>query len=103
MYVQEEERIKAVNGGTLSFVKDNKKKNVNANDNSPSKPKGKGPLQHQFQQNKFVMNKDQCLYCKKGHYKKDCPKFLKMIMAKKDKNIITFINEFLYVHYSKTT
>jgi hypothetical protein len=98
MCVQEEERIKAVNGGTLSFVKDNKRKNVNANANSPSKPKGKGLMQHQPQQNRFAVNKDQCLYCKKeGHYKKDCPKFLKMIMAKKGENIITFINESLYV------
>jgi hypothetical protein len=44
MCVQEEERIKATNGGTLSFVKDNMKKNVNVNANSPSKPKGKGPM-----------------------------------------------------------
>jgi hypothetical protein len=50
------------------------------------------------------VNKDQCLYCKKeGHYKKDYPEFLKMIMAKKDKNIITFINECMYVQYSKST
>jgi hypothetical protein len=61
MCVQEEERIKAANGGTLSFFKHNKKKNVNVNANSPSKPKGKGPMPHQFQQNKFAVNKDQCL------------------------------------------
>jgi hypothetical protein len=103
MCVQEEERIKAVNGGTLSFVKDSKRKNVNANANSPSKPKGKSPMQHQPQQNRFAMNKDQCLYCKEGNYKKDCPEFLKMIMAKKGENIITFINESLYVQYSKST
>jgi hypothetical protein len=104
IYVQEEERIKAANGGTLSFVKDNKKKNVNTNANSPSKPKGKGPMQHQVHQNKFVVNKDQCIYCKKeGHYKKDCLEFLKMIMAKRCENIITFINESLYVQYSKST
>jgi hypothetical protein len=104
MCVQEEERIKTVNGGTLSFIKDNKKKNVNVNANSPSKPKGKGLMQHQVQQNRFVVNKDQCLYCKKeGHYKKDYPEFLKMIMAKKGENIITFINESLYVQYSKST
>jgi hypothetical protein len=104
MCVQEEERIKAANGGTLSFVKDNKGKNVNANVNSPSKPKGKSPMQHQAQQNRFIVNKDECLYYKKeGHYKKDCPEFLKMIMAKKGENIITFINESLYLQYSKST
>jgi hypothetical protein len=88
----------------LVFVKDNKRKNVNSNANSPSKPKGKGPVQHQAQQSRFVVNKDQCLYYKKErHYKKDCPKFLKMIMAKKGENIITFINECMYVQYSKST
>jgi hypothetical protein len=104
MCVQEEERIKVTNDGTLNYVKDNKKKNVNANANSPSKPKGKAPIQHQVQQNKFVVNKDQCLYCKKeGYYKKDCPEFLKMIIAKRGENIITFINESLYIQYSKST
>jgi hypothetical protein len=39
----------------------------------------------------------------KGHYKKDCSDYLKMIMAKKGENIITFINESLYVQYSKST
>ena len=77
------------------------KKNNNANS---SKSKGKGPMLHQPQQNKFTVDKDQCLHCKKtGHYKKDCPDYLKMIMAKKDENIITFINESLYVQYSKST
>jgi hypothetical protein len=90
MCLQEKERIKAANGGTLSFVKDNKRNNVNANANSPSKSKGKGPMQHQVQQNRFVVNKDQCLYCKEGHYKKDYPEFLKMIMTEKGENIITF-------------
>jgi hypothetical protein len=60
-------------------------------------------MQHQPQQNRFAVNKDQCLYCKKeGHYKKDCLQFLKMIMTKKDENIIMFINESLYVQYSKS-
>ena len=49
-----------------------------------SKSKGKGPMLHQPQQNKFIVDKDQCLHCKKTrHYKKDCPDYLKMIMAKK--------------------
>jgi hypothetical protein len=38
-----------------------------------------------------------------GHYKKNYPDYLKMIMAKKGENIITFINESLYVQYSKST
>ena len=72
MCVQEEERMKAANGGTINYVKDNKKKNNNAN--SSSKSKGKGPMLHQPQRNKFIVEKDQCLYCKRtGHYKKHCP------------------------------
>ena len=51
MCVQEEERMKAANGGTINYVKSNKKKNNNAN--SSSKPKGKGPMLHQPQQNKL--------------------------------------------------
>ena len=35
--------------------------------------------------------------------KKDCPEFLKSIMAKNGENIITFINESLYVQYSKSS
>ena len=98
----QEERMKATNGGTINYVKHNKKKNTNPN--SSSKSKGKGPMLHQPQQNKFTVEKDQCIYYKKTrHYKKDCPDYLKMIMAKKGENIITFINESLYVQYSKST
>ena len=95
MSVQEEERMKAACGGSINYLKDNKKKNTNANF---SKLKGKGHMLHQPQQNKFTVEKDQCLYCKKtGHYKKDCPNYLKMIMTKKGETVITFINESLYV------
>ena len=52
----QEERMKAANGGTINYVKDNKKKNNNANS---SKPKGKGHMLHQPQQNKFIVEKDQ--------------------------------------------
>ena len=62
MCVQEEEMMKAANGGSINYLKDNKKKNNNVNS---SKPKGKGPMLHQPQQNKFTVEKDQCLYCKK--------------------------------------
>ena len=47
MCVQEEERMKATNGGTINYVKHNKKKNTNPN--SSSKSKGKGPMLHQPQ------------------------------------------------------
>ena len=97
----QEERMKAANGDTINYVKDNKKKNNNANS---SKSKGKGPMLHQPQQNKFTVEKNQCLYCKKtGHYKKDYSDYLKIIMAKKGENIITFINESLHVQYLKST
>jgi len=37
MCAQEEKRMKAANGGTINYVKDNKKKNNNANSSSKSK------------------------------------------------------------------
>ena len=43
----QEERMKATNGGTINYVKHNKKKNTNPN--SSSKSKGKGPMLHQPQ------------------------------------------------------
>jgi hypothetical protein len=43
MYAQEEDRIKVSNGGTINYVKDNKKKNFNANS---SKAQGKAPMQN---------------------------------------------------------
>jgi hypothetical protein len=95
MCAQEEDRIKVANGGTINYVKDNKKKNFNANS---SKAQGKAPMQNQSQQKKFTVEKDQCLhYNKTGHYKKDCPDFLKMTMTNKGENIITFINKYMYV------
>jgi hypothetical protein len=110
MCVQEEERLKTANDGSINYVS-NKKRNTNFKGNfekgNPSSSKGKAPQQsqqHKPQQGQFVVEKDQCLYCKdKGHYKADCPKYLKMIMAKKGENIISFINESLYIDYSKST
>jgi hypothetical protein len=74
---------------------------------NPSSSKGKAlqqSQQHKPQQGQIVVEKDQCLYCKdKGHYKVDCPKYLKMIMAKKGENIISFVKESMYIDYFKST
>ena len=37
-----------------------------------------------------------------GHYKQDCPNYLKMIMAKNSVNVISFVNESLYIQFSKS-
>ena len=44
MCVQEEEMLKSLHGGSLNYVKDNKKRNY-SNIGSPSKPHGKAPQQ----------------------------------------------------------
>jgi hypothetical protein len=44
MCAQEDDRIKVANCGTINYVKDNKKKNFNANS---SKAQGKAPMQNQ--------------------------------------------------------
>jgi hypothetical protein len=86
MCAQKEDIIKVSNGDSINYLKDNKTKNFNANS---SKAQGKAPIQNQSQQKKFTVDKDQCLHCKKmGHYKKNCPNFLKMIMAKKVRTLL---------------
>jgi hypothetical protein len=77
MCVQEEDRLKASNGGSINYAKDNRKRNYhNSNQGSPSKPYGKGP--QQYHQPTLPVDKDQCLHCKKTrHFKKDCPDWLK--------------------------
>lgn len=56
--------MKVANGGTLHYVNDNKKRKFNVNTNSLVHTKEKAPQQHQPQQKKFVVNKDQCIHFK---------------------------------------
>ena len=81
-------------------MKNYKKKNLNKN----AKPQGKAPQNDHHQKNNNVqVDKDQCKWCKKyGHYQKDCPDFLKSLLKRGD-DIITFIDESLYLSYSKST
>ena len=111
MCVQEEDRLRAANGGELVFQVQQKKKNYqnnkrhfppskNQKESGPSKPP-----QHNIQKNweNFPVEKDQCLECKgRGHYKRDFPKFLKDLLIKGE-DTITFVDESLYLSYDKST
>jgi hypothetical protein len=49
------------------------------------------------------VGRDQCRWCKKkGHNQKDCPEFLKPL-HRKGEDIITFVDESLYLIYAKST
>ena len=100
MCVQEEKRLKSSQGYSANLVKDNKKKNFNKN----IKPQGKAPQNdHHRKNNNVQVDKDQCKRCKKhGHYQKDCPDFSKSLL-KRGEDIITFIDESLYLSYSNST
>ena len=115
MCVQEEKRLKSSHGDPVNHVNDNKRKNFNNKKDKPqgkpqwdnstsSKSQGKAPQKDHHKKSNYVqVDKDSCRWCKKtGHYQKDCPEFLKHLMMKGD-DIITFVDEFLYLSYAKST
>ena len=93
MCVQEEERLKAQNGGLVNYLQQNKQKRSFPNknfkaknqwesgpSNAQDKPHGKAPILHDQSQSqeKKEVGKDTCLWCKKsGHWQKHCPGWLK--------------------------
>ena len=114
--VQEEERIKARRGDSVNLAQ-LKKKNVNS---KPSFKKpgssgcgGQGSSSGSGSSSRittiadgtknFPVPIDTCLHCKmKGHYKRDCPDFLKSLL-RRSKDEITFVDESLYLEYSANT
>jgi uncharacterized protein (DUF4415 family) len=113
--VQEEERLKSSQGDSVNHVKENKKKNFNNKNAKPqrkpqwdnssfSKPQGKTTqTNHHKKFNNVQIDKDTCKWCKrKGHYQKECLEFLKHLMRKCE-DVITFIDESLYLSYAKST
>ncbi|XP_039794905.1 uncharacterized protein LOC120660434 [Panicum virgatum] len=91
MCVQEEDRLKNANGGELAFQVQHKKNNFqhnkrpfppgkNQHESGPSRPP---PQKLQKDWENFLVDQYQCLKCKKrGHYKRDCPEFLKELLRK---------------------
>ena len=99
MCVQEEERLKSLQGDSANLVRDNKK-----NFNKNAKPQGKAPQNNHHQKNNNArVEKDQCKWCKKHeYYQRDCLDFLKSLL-KRDEDFITFIDKFLFLSYAKST
>jgi hypothetical protein len=111
--VQEKERIKKLCGDSINHVKHNKKKNsltlLNlrksySHDNKASSSNGHGKA--------LMKEHDHVLkvvyrHCKKeGHYMRDCVEFFKWLnMHGKNncKDLITYIDESLYLDYSSCT
>ena len=111
MCVQEEDRLKTANGGQLIFNVQHKKKNFqNYNKNKRPFPpdrnqneSGSSKAPQQKDWSNFPVEMDQCLECKeRGHYKRDCPQFIKKCWMKGEDNII-FVDESLYLSYDKFT
>ena len=94
---------------------ENKKKNFNNknakpqgksqwDNNSSSKSQGKAPQKDYHQKSNYVqVDNDTYRWCHKTrHYQKDCLEFLKHLIRKYE-DIITFVDESLYLSYAKST
>jgi hypothetical protein len=65
----------------------------------------RNPQDSENQQNNSYSGaeKNQYKHCfKKGHYKRNCPDFMKSLLKRGDE-FITFIDESLYLSYAKST
>jgi hypothetical protein len=113
MCVQEEERIKNVRGDFINHVKHNKKKNFfnspqskrsYSHDHKVSSSKGQGKALMKEQDH---VPKGVCRQCKQeGHYMRDSVEFLKWLNLRgknKCNDLITSIDEFMYLDYSSCT
>jgi hypothetical protein len=112
MCVQKEERIKDVRGDFINHVKHNKKNFSNSPQSKrsyshdhktfSSKGQGKAPMKERDHMPKGV-----CRHCKQdGHYIRDCVEFLKWLNIRgknKCNDLITSIDESLYLYYSSCT
>jgi hypothetical protein len=113
MFIQDEERIKEARGDSINHMKHNKNKNFSnsphskksySHDNkaSSSKGQGKAPMKEHDHVPKGV-----CMHYKQeGHYMRDCVEFLKWLnMCGKNKceDLITSIDDTLYLDYSSCT
>jgi hypothetical protein len=109
--IQEEERLKNQLSDSVSFAQHQaKKKNKFSKQNfkkpgtpgvsssrPPQRPKNHGKMKI------FPVDIDTCLYCKEnGHYKKNCPEFLKYLL-KNGNDQVTFIDESLFLEFFTST
>jgi hypothetical protein len=113
MSVRGEERSKDACGDFINHVKHNKKKNFSnssqskrcySHDHKASSSKGQGKASMKKQDH---VPKGLCRHCKQeGHYMRDCVEFLKWMNIhgkNKCKDLITSIDESLYLDYSSCT
>ena len=104
--VEEDERIKRQGKDQVFHVGSAKRKHDGPSSSNPQKKPFKNYAPKSFkgkEKDTGQSSDNKCLYCaKEGHYKKDCPEFLKWLL-KKGTDEITFVDESFYVNFSSTT